>query len=153
MIISKPFVITSYSIHYTKLYEFSSYNFFLIFTILVSLFAVLPVFGKSLVATLWGMGALVIAVVGYKRYTRKSLVVLIAFVSLYVFYLLSVLYSTDKALAGEHLFRRLPLFLFPLLWFFIPETIQPKHKKLVINIFTYSLIAFFTGVITSYNFI
>ncbi len=116
-------------------------------TVFVVLFPVLPIFGRSAVVGIWTIGMLILCLKKGKIIREKSLPLLILIVSLYAFYVISMFYSYDKSTAFKLLFRRIPLLIFPVIFFLSPTIFETKTKNTLLNIFKYVLLTFVSSII------
>ena len=115
-------------------------------TILLSLFPVFPIFGKSIALAFWIALSLFTIIKGpYKRY--KPIILLCSFASVYLFYFISVFYSNNLNYSVVYLFRVLPLLIFPLLFYFQPINFSTNEKNKILNTFHIALLVFISVII------
>jgi glycosyltransferase involved in cell wall biosynthesis len=112
---------------------------FLLSTILLAVFVLFPVFVKTISIITWTFVSLLFILFSGKKNTNKPLFLLFTFSILYVFYFISLLYSENKDLGFEYLLRRIPLIVFPVVFYFLPIKITGKSITKILDYYVISV--------------
>jgi O-antigen ligase len=112
---------------------------FLLSTILLAVFVLFPVFVKTISIIAWTFVSLLIIIFSGKKNSNKPFFLLFTFSILYVFYFVSLLYSDNKETGFEYLLRRIPLIVFPVVFYFLPTKISGKSLTKILDYYITSV--------------
>jgi glycosyltransferase involved in cell wall biosynthesis/O-antigen ligase len=106
----------------------------------LALFPLMPPAPMSIIVIVWAIVSFLAILTEGQRPRHRSAVMMWLFASLYIFYGLSLVYSSNMADGLDRLGRMSPLLLFPVLSYFLPYNYGRKQVEIFLKLFVYGLI-------------